>query len=444
MSTFTFNPLVGMTSQTSVADKISYFEYDEYARLARIRDDEKNILKQYEYGYAAPVAGASCGTNCLVLPMQTLIGTTTLSYPVGVFNVTGKLLGNAENQTAYMNLWNANAENQAYGTLAAGGDAMYFNLTFNNGVTPPSKVIGCRYYMFDLSYNQIEAVSRFNAKYIDFGDSTGMYLGISYNDNTGVVLAPNTTEHFANGYYYYSHNYSDSSLKTLTFYHNDMAEESPTFGNGPSFVQATNLRGVFPQNANFFTVSCYPQPNGLTTANFSNWNTITSIKNFEIRNGDGLNSPSSSAPAQDFMANNRNLESISTNFYLRTGTSDPNLKFKISRLKGDWNIYFTQLKSIEINDDHWSREDLSQLKQLKSFMLLPVRQNLDVPNSPGVHIPSSVIDGIINQISSGAGQSVSNGSIFIVSGSSRTIASNSAVNHLKSKGWTIYINVMLQ
>jgi hypothetical protein len=63
MTTYTYAPLVGMTSQCDISNRISYFEYDVLGRLSIVRDQDQNILKQYCYKYysqsetACPVSG---------------------------------------------------------------------------------------------------------------------------------------------------------------------------------------------------------------------------------------------------------------------------------------------------------------------------------------------------------------------------------------------------
>ena len=49
MTTMTYEPLIGATSQCDVNNKIAYYEYDELNRLILVRDLDKNILKKYCY-----------------------------------------------------------------------------------------------------------------------------------------------------------------------------------------------------------------------------------------------------------------------------------------------------------------------------------------------------------------------------------------------------------
>ena len=53
--TYTFNPLIGMTSQTDANGKITFYEYDVLGRLYLVRDQNNNILKKICYNYQGQV-----------------------------------------------------------------------------------------------------------------------------------------------------------------------------------------------------------------------------------------------------------------------------------------------------------------------------------------------------------------------------------------------------
>jgi hypothetical protein len=51
MTTYTYNPMLGMTSQCDVSNRITYYQYDSYQRLQFIKDQDKNIIKTVDYHY---------------------------------------------------------------------------------------------------------------------------------------------------------------------------------------------------------------------------------------------------------------------------------------------------------------------------------------------------------------------------------------------------------
>lgn len=49
--TYTYKPEVGITSETDPSGKTTYYEYDAFGRLKLIRDQNNNIVKQFDYKY---------------------------------------------------------------------------------------------------------------------------------------------------------------------------------------------------------------------------------------------------------------------------------------------------------------------------------------------------------------------------------------------------------
>lgn len=54
MTTYTYEPLIGMTSQCDANNKITYYEYDSFGRLKTIRDQDRNVIKTIDYQYQKP------------------------------------------------------------------------------------------------------------------------------------------------------------------------------------------------------------------------------------------------------------------------------------------------------------------------------------------------------------------------------------------------------
>ncbi len=61
--TYTYNPLVGMTSITDANNRTQYFEYDNYNRLSLIRDQDQNIIKKFCYNFSGQVEDCPNATN---------------------------------------------------------------------------------------------------------------------------------------------------------------------------------------------------------------------------------------------------------------------------------------------------------------------------------------------------------------------------------------------
>lgn len=104
MTTYTYKPLVGITTQCDINNRILYYEYDNLNRLARIRDQDKNILKKFSYNFTGQFANAvksgnftrnNCGSDSIgntvtytVLPESYFASTQTKADSLAQSDVT--------------------------------------------------------------------------------------------------------------------------------------------------------------------------------------------------------------------------------------------------------------------------------------------------------------------------------------------------------------------
>jgi hypothetical protein len=54
MTTYTYEPLIGITSASDANNKPTYYNYDPFNRLSYVKDHQGNILKKYDYHYKTP------------------------------------------------------------------------------------------------------------------------------------------------------------------------------------------------------------------------------------------------------------------------------------------------------------------------------------------------------------------------------------------------------
>jgi YD repeat-containing protein len=56
ISTYTYDPLIGLTSEADARNRFTFYEYDNFGRLKYIRDNDRNIIKRYDYVYQTSLA----------------------------------------------------------------------------------------------------------------------------------------------------------------------------------------------------------------------------------------------------------------------------------------------------------------------------------------------------------------------------------------------------
>jgi YD repeat-containing protein len=117
MSSFTYNPLFGITSQTDPSGKTNTYEYDNLGRLSLVRDQDGNVVKKVCYSYSGQTV--SCNFFSNVLKSGTFTrnncaagstgGSVTYTVPAGTyFSAASQLDADAKAQS------DVDANGQAY------------------------------------------------------------------------------------------------------------------------------------------------------------------------------------------------------------------------------------------------------------------------------------------------------------------------------------------
>lgn len=130
MVTYTYDPFIGLRSKTDNNDQSTYYEYDEFNRLAFVKDVDKNILQGYCYNFKGEATncfiyysnnaqtGPFYKNNCAPLYAGTAV---SYSVPAGLYNATSQAAADAM----------AAQEGQAYANLN-GSCTPYTYITLHN------------------------------------------------------------------------------------------------------------------------------------------------------------------------------------------------------------------------------------------------------------------------------------------------------------------------
>jgi hypothetical protein len=133
MTTYTYAPLIGLTSQCDANNRITYYEYDQMNRLMLVRDQDKNILKQICYNYAGQQV------NCGIFYNNAQNGTFTKT------GCTGCLVGSNVTYTVpaqtYSAPTQAEADQLAVNDVVANGQA-YANANGTCSAPPNASLTG--------------------------------------------------------------------------------------------------------------------------------------------------------------------------------------------------------------------------------------------------------------------------------------------------------------
>jgi hypothetical protein len=124
MTTYTHDPLKGITTQCDINNRITYYQYDSIGRLTLVKDQDKYIIKRLSYVYTtkAQIPNITItGTNSAGAKLFTAVFTNTSTgqqygfpipltggqqtngtVPAGNYNVTISKGGNAISYGFYL------------------------------------------------------------------------------------------------------------------------------------------------------------------------------------------------------------------------------------------------------------------------------------------------------------------------------------------------------
>ena len=93
MFTYTYQPMVGMTSSIDAKGYTTYYTYDGMGRLATVLDKDRNVLKRYCYNYAGQSQSCALnGTPAMVTVNGT--NTTTETFNIAFTNLATNVVRN--------------------------------------------------------------------------------------------------------------------------------------------------------------------------------------------------------------------------------------------------------------------------------------------------------------------------------------------------------------
>ncbi len=371
------------------------------------------------------------------------LGANVSNYPVAVLNLNSAILGVAQTDNQYVNLWNGDPVDAAAGQLATSDTPTKFNFTPSNPSNPViPQVSAMRFFQFDIAADHLDSFSFPEGSIVDFGDgikqkfdavtpldpSIGFYQSFSgviqtYIQHSGNGV-PGSTFTLNNTVYTVIKTYPNASNKTVTVYHNDNdyflnndnANGIP--GTETSHLMS-NLRGHLPIHTKGFQFTSTQQSSFNTFANVNLSEFAESVEYFCMRWGETSNYFTN----YNFgILNFTKIKSIdfgnfrSTNGIVKSMTGTPDLVAK-----------YPHLVSIGLRQSQYSSDLNLAIPNVQQFIM----GNYETGN---ILLPADY-DNILNQLASVKNDT--GGNIIIRGGIYRTSASDAAVAALQAKGMTV-------
>jgi hypothetical protein len=174
VTSYTFEPLVGMTSQTDAKGLSTFYEYDGFGRLLLVKDHNGDIIKHLAYNYAIlavstygndAISQVFTRSNCVAGQIP---GQITYTVQANTYTAASKSAANALAQADINTNGQAFANANAVCTTCSGNDKKIINGICQTGVKvyissipKPGGVYQCRYhYQFSDNTFSIEYVEQ--------------------------------------------------------------------------------------------------------------------------------------------------------------------------------------------------------------------------------------------------------------------------------------------
>lgn len=206
ISTYTYKPLAGMSSETNTNGRTTYYEYDILNRLNIVKDNEKNVVKKLCYTYSGQTENCVVQTFYNVAKSGTFtrnncsagyIGSTvTYTVPAGTYT---SLISQADADAKAQADVNANGQNYANSTgtcsqmidvVGSNSKSLIYSVGFSNTLTGASYSFTLNAYSSNITLGQV-AAGTYNVTFSPIGSPTSATYnvnGYSQSSSYGVTF----------------------------------------------------------------------------------------------------------------------------------------------------------------------------------------------------------------------------------------------------------------